>query len=556
LMLADRYDRLSKSNREGNEEQQEYNDLIDELKTKAPFAVSAWDDTGRAISIATSRIRDHIDATRSFFRLDQAAKIKEWKESWKTNATLIHNNQARLDKGTKSVYKFVSSMKTVTSQVPLTAKEIHNLRIRVTELNDTQLDYLAGLSLGYDAVKNYTRAERDLGKELADLLKLYQTFEKALEAGGPDEDDVAALDRYKESIKALKKVVVGATLIRLTPISKKALQAEISAREDHEKRLKRIKKLSTDENILETAKAVIASENILTSELEEIERNRQQKLAKIRMTAQQRSLDVQKSLLNTYGQEQLALDVELGTTLMEQALAFGQLSGEQKQTQIEEFRTTDRALRGAYHEASEELEKQHLKRIAQEWLSTHQYIKSSLGGFFSGMTSAIVNNGKVVKEALKSMASAALSSLGQMIASAIAMKIATLATSGALIIEGGAVKLLTDQYVALAAAKAAASLGATTGASIGAAVATRAGVNAAIYDDPVNDAILKRENRRMARLNAEGTAQGYNEILNRKMSDVALPSSGDVTVGDINIIIQGNADADTVNQIRNVVHDV
>ena len=81
-----------------------------------------------------------------------------------------------------------------------------------------------------------------------------------------------------------------------------------------------------------------------------------------------------------------------------------------------------------------------------------------------------------------------------------------------------------------------------------------------LFDDPLNDARLVRKSRsatqdilkerhRMAGFVAEGAGQAIRD------SGGSLPSSGAVSMGDISVIIQGNADESTVEKVREVLRN-
>ena len=117
-------------------------------------------------------------------------------------------------------------------------------------------------------------------------------------------------------------------------------------------------------------------------------------------------------------------------------------------------------------------------------------------------------------------------------------------------LEGIEVAILTKLYAKLAAAKAASTLGISAGPSI-AGAASVWGALGYLFDDPVNDARLKQENRRIARFSTEGIAEGVKEI-NDRQGAVTAPTSN-VKIGDMTINIHGNANQSTIDQLRLVL---
>ena len=165
--------------------------------------------------------------------------------------------------------------------------------------------------------------------------------------------------------------------------------------------------------------------------------------------------------------------------------------------------------------------------------------------FFNGLNNALLNNGKVFKEAVKALVASVVTTIVSLVA------------------EWVKVKILTAAYKKLGAAKVAAGEGggSNAGAAIGTAVGGPLGGvvgnivfgGLGIFDDPVNDAMLRRENRRIARFSAEGIAEGMNEVANRTGNSMSNGAS--VSMGDININVRGNANSETVNQIIELLID-
>lgn len=116
----------------------------------------------------------------------------------------------------------------------------------------------------------------------------------------------------------------------------------------------------------------------------------------------------------------------------------------------------------------------------------------------------------------------------------------------AMVIEGAAVKLLTGQYIALAAAKSAASLGTTTGASLAGASATFAGLTSLMasglrgFDDPANDFGALKSGRDYGDLFMAGVSQslgspGFGRQIVNEFPLGGEPAQGGSTIININI---------------------
>lgn len=217
------------------------------------------------------------------------------------------------------------------------------------------------------------------------------------------------------------------------------------------------------------------------------------------------------------GDNTQALTDELKLDLMQRGLDGVALT----QAQLEE----KLALETLYAERIRQANADAAEKTKDTWLKSHSYIEAGISGFFNGFTNAVMNKGKVFQEAFKGMISGILSELARLATTKIASSIFNLFMPGA---------------------GAAASAGGGGGLL---------GILGSIlpFDDPVNDARLRQENRRIARFSTEGIAQAYNEVASRLSMPSMSAASSSVSIGSISFTVNGNANQSTLDQFRTML---
>lgn len=567
LALAKEYDELRNNSSRSTKEQERLIFVFRKLRQSVPDAIIDWENYNDELGINTDIVRQHTEAQEKLILTQLKWQAMKLKDDYKEQSDALEDYNKRLKEFNENGINLTDIFQGLLGR-SITGDELQN-DIAETEAELAKMQETLLLLLEQEGGEGIIRKHFPKGtvEELKKLLTLFKSIDETGKNIKPIKIDVQSkleIGFDKELIRLRKELLETERAIELigqSPGSTIMMQSVFDLTDAFEKMALKGNEISIERAKLDK-ELLAASEDERKGIQKKIDLNikawlslkpqlqeefllrKQNTNAEIRRLEAQRKSRLQTEELPGFRQEISSL----GLNDQEAALAEIQLREDERLALLRQFKDANLILVDEFEAAQTAIVKDANRERAQieeenfqKFIENNKLMTNAIDGFFSGLTSAILNNGKIFKEAVKAMAAAIVQTIISLVA------------------EWVKVKILTAAYKDLAIAKAAAGEGGGGGGVSGLAAGFVAGgplgLAAAgifsLFDDPINDAMLRRENRRIARFSAEGIAQGMNEVANRQGN--SMSNNASISMGDININVRGNANADTVNQMRELM---